>query len=181
MNRYDLSVIIPARNEMFLKKTIEDILEHKEGKTQIIVGLDGCWPVEGIEDHPDVVIVHYSESIGQRAITNQCIKLSRAKWVMKVDAHCAFDKGFDVKMMADMQDNWTMIPVMRNLHAFNWVCPDGHKRYQGPSGVCEKCGRKQKWILSGLQKTIHNQLHIDLIKIYISSIGAIGVINSKAT
>jgi hypothetical protein len=30
MNNYDLAIIIPARNELFLKKTVEDILEHKE-------------------------------------------------------------------------------------------------------------------------------------------------------
>jgi hypothetical protein len=58
---------------------------------------------------------------------------------MKVDAHCAFDKGFDVKMMADMQDDWTMAPLMRNLHAFDWVCSNGHRRYQGPSGPCTTC------------------------------------------
>src|SRR4030065_2382717 len=61
---------------------------------------------------------------------------------MKVDAHCAFDQGFDVKMIADMQDDWTMLPVMRNLHAFDWVCPDGHRRYQSPSGVCTECGKE---------------------------------------
>ncbi|KKT34568.1 MAG: hypothetical protein UW23_C0034G0007 [Candidatus Collierbacteria bacterium GW2011_GWA1_44_12] len=61
---------------------------------------------------------------------------------MKVDAHCAFDKGFDVKMMNDMQDDWTMVPIMRNLHAFNWVCPDGHIRYQGPSGPCTACNKE---------------------------------------
>jgi len=38
--------------------------------------------------------------------------------------------------MEDMQDDWTVVPIMRNLHAFNWVCPDGHTRYQGPSGPC---------------------------------------------
>jgi hypothetical protein len=58
---------------------------------------------------------------------------------MKCDAHCAFDKGFDVKMMAEMRDDWTMLPVMRNLHAFNWVCEDGHTRYQSPSGPCKAC------------------------------------------
>ena len=32
----DLSILIPARNEMFLRRTIEDILEHMEGDTEII-------------------------------------------------------------------------------------------------------------------------------------------------
>jgi len=138
--KYDLSILIPSRNEQFLGRTIEDILCNIEGNTEIIVGLDGDWPKEPLADHPRVTIVHVSESIGQRAMTNQLCRLSKAKYIMKVDAHCAFDKGFDVKMMNDMQDDWTMIPVMRNLHVFDWVCKNGHRRYQGPSGVCSECG-----------------------------------------
>ena len=60
------------------------------------------------------------------------------KYVMKVDAHCAFAQGFDRIMLEDMQDDITMAPLMRNLHAFDWVCPDGHRRYQGPSGPCQE-------------------------------------------
>jgi hypothetical protein len=53
---------------------------------------------------------------------------------MKVDAHCAFDKGFDVKMMAEMKDDYTLIPAMYNLHAFDWKCKKcGNKWYQGPT------------------------------------------------
>jgi len=148
--KYDLSIIIPARQEMFLKNTVEDILKQKRGKTQIIIGLDGAWSDPVIKDHPDVVMVHYSESIGQRAIANQCAKLSRAKYIAKCDAHCGFDEGFDVKLIADIKDDWTVVPIMRNLHAFDWVCSEGHRRYQGRSGVCRTCGkpttRDFKWI-----------------------------------
>jgi len=136
----DLSIVIPARNEIFLLKTIQDILEHKEGDTEIIAVFDGAWANPPIPVHKDVAIVYYSQSIGQRAACNEAVRLSRAKYVMKVDAHCAFDKGFDVKMMADMQDDWTFLPVMKNLHAFDWVCPNGHRRYQGKSGPCTECG-----------------------------------------
>jgi len=130
----DLSILIPARGEEFLAKTIENILENIEGKTEIIAVLDGEWANPAIKDDPRVTILHYSESVGQRVATNNACKLSRAKYVMKVDAHCAFDKGFDVKMMADMQDDWTMVPVMKNLHAFNWKCKKcGNEWYQGPT------------------------------------------------
>ena len=131
---YDLSVIIPARHEMFLARTVENILKNKRGKTEVIVGLDGEWADPPLTDHPDLTILYYGESIGQRAIINQCVKLSKAKYVMKIDAHCVVDEGFDVKMMSEMKDNYTMIPVLYNLYGFDWVCPDGHKRYQSPSG-----------------------------------------------
>jgi hypothetical protein len=145
MNRsnYELSICIPARNEEFLSRTIQDILDHRTRKTEIIVFLDGQWANPRIEDHPDVRIIHSSVSIGQRAATNQCVRLSRAKWIMKCDAHCTFDQGFDDKLLntEGLQDNWTLVPTMRNLHAFDWVCEDGHRRYQGPSGVCAACGK----------------------------------------
>jgi glycosyltransferase involved in cell wall biosynthesis len=140
----DLSIIIPARNEMFLKRTIEDILAHIEGDTDIIAVLDGYWPDPPIEDNPRVILIHHSESIGQRAACNEAVRVARGKYIMKVDAHCAFDQGFDVKMISVMQDDLTMIPVMRNLHVFNWVCETGHERYQGPSGPCKECGKPTK-------------------------------------
>lgn len=136
----DLSILIPSRNEMFLARTVEDILEHIEGDTEVIVVLDGAWADPPVQDHPRVTLVYHPESVGQRAATNEAARLSSAKYVMKVDAHCSFDQGFDVKMMADMQDHWTMVPKMYNLHAFDWVCDCGNKRYQGPTKPCEQCG-----------------------------------------
>jgi len=142
MPKYDLSILIPSRNEIFLSKTIENILENIEGNTEVIAVLDGCWADPPIKDNPRVTLIHHSESIGQRAATNEAAKLSNSKYLMKVDAHCSFDKGFDIKMMAEMKDDWTCVPIMRNLHAFDWVCPEGHRRYQGPSGVCTTCGKE---------------------------------------
>ncbi len=142
MAEYDLSILIPARNEMFLANTIDDILKNIEGKTEIIAVLDGYKPEPPLLPDPRVLLIYNPESKGQRAATNQAARLSKAKYVMKVDAHCAFDKGFDVKMMEAMQDDWTMAPTMKNLHAFDWVCPDGHRRYQGPSGPCNDCGKE---------------------------------------
>ncbi|MBI2405523.1 glycosyltransferase, partial [Candidatus Microgenomates bacterium] len=138
----DLSILIPSRNEMFLARTIQDILEHIEGKTEIIAVLDGYKPDPPLTPDPRVILIYNPESVGQRAATNEAAKLSKAKYLMKCDAHCAFDKGFDVKMIGEMYDDWTMVPIMRNLHAFDWVCSDGHRRYQGPSGPCKECGKE---------------------------------------
>lgn len=136
--KYDLSVLIPGRNEMFMALTVESILKNIRGNTEIIVGLDGGWANPPIKDDPRVTIYYANESIGQRAMTNQLCRLSKAKYVMKIDAHCTVDEGFDVKMMSEMKDNYTMIPTMYNLHAFDWVCPKCNNRtYQGPTP--QKC------------------------------------------
>jgi len=138
--RKDLSIVIPARNEMFVKNTVEDILKNMRGNTEIIVILDGEWADPPLVQDENVTVLYYPESIGQRAACNRAVSMSTSKYIMKVDAHCAFDEGFDVIMMEDMQDDWTLLPVMKNLHAFDWVCPNGHRRYQSKAGACEQCG-----------------------------------------
>ncbi len=141
----ELSVIIPARNEQFLSKTIEDVLVNMRGNTEVIAVCDGNWPDPPIKDDPRVHLIHHSQSIGQRAATNEAARMSQAKYLMKLDAHCSVDEGFDVKMMKDMQDDWTMIPRLFNLHVFNWLCKCGHSLYQGPTPLkCAKCGDKME-------------------------------------
>ena len=140
----DLSVLIPARNEIFLGRTIEDILHRSAANTEVIAVIDGCdvhGQVVPIPDDPRVTVIEYPKSIGQRAATNQAAKLSQAKYIMKCDAHCAFDKGFDQKLMDDCEHDWTVIPSMYNLHAFDWECKGGGERtYQGPPPeTCKKC------------------------------------------
>lgn len=130
---YDLSILIPARNEQFISNTVANILENKRGRTEIIVGLDGAWAEPPIIEHPDVRIVYVSESKGQRGMTNYLCRLSKAKYVAKCDAHCAFDQGFDIKLLQVIEDDMTIVPVMKNLHAFDWICDNcGMRYYQGP-------------------------------------------------
>jgi hypothetical protein len=143
----DLSVVIPARNEMFLKNTIEDILEHREADTDVIAVLDGEWADPPIPDHERVTLIYHPESIGQRAATNEAARVSRAKFIMKCDAHCSFDQGFDVKLMEEFEYDWTVVPRMYNLHVFNWRCEEcGDETYQGPKpDKCEKCENTEKF------------------------------------
>lgn len=151
-----LSILIPARNEEFLGRTIQSILDNIEGDTNIIAVLDGYdTEIPDIPEDPRVILIKHHEAIGQRAATNEACRLSKSKYVAKVDAHCSFDKGFDRILMENMQDDWTVVPIMRNLHAFDWVCKKcGATKYQGPTPeVCwtENCDGKEferdiKWI-----------------------------------
>lgn len=141
----DLSVIIAARNEEFLQQTIDNVCENIRGDTEIIVILDGYWPEVGIPINPKVNILHYQNSIGQRAAVNKAATLSQAKFIMKLDAHCAVDEGFDIKLMENCEYDWTVIPRMYNLHAFSWACKKcKHEIYQGPTpSKCPKCKSKR--------------------------------------
>jgi hypothetical protein len=127
---------------MFLSRTVENVLANMEGDTEIIVVLDGAWAEPRLTQDRRVTVVYHPESIGQRAATNEAARISRAEYVMKADAHCAFAKGFDVALMANCESDWTVIPRMYNLHAFDWQCGGcGARTYQGPQPqLCQGCG-----------------------------------------
>jgi glycosyltransferase involved in cell wall biosynthesis len=149
MQQYKLSICIPARNELFLARTVQDILEHKEDDTEIIVALDGKWADPVIPQHPDVNIIYLPESVGQREATGLCVALSKAKYIIKCDAHCSFDQGFDRKMLEffkEVGDDVVAAPIMKNLHAFSWKCYHcGWKKYQGPTPIeCGQCKKGDK-------------------------------------
>lgn len=160
----DLSIIIPARNEEFLKNTIEDILLHIEADTEVIAVLDGQWADPPINDNERVHLIYTHKVLGQRKCTNLGVSLARGKYVMKVDAHCSFDQGFDRKMIEAFKvtgDEVVMAPLMKNLHVYDWKCKKcGKKWYQDDfKDVCpeqdykntgEPCGgtkftRKMVW------------------------------------
>jgi glycosyltransferase involved in cell wall biosynthesis len=133
----DLSVIITARNEEFLARTVEDVLAKKEMNTDVIVIFDGNWSDPPIPDHKDITIIYHSESIGQRQAINEGIKLSDAKYIMKLDAHCIVAKGFDRVLCTDgdkLGKDVTQVPRMYNLHVFDWKCKKcGNRWYQSPT------------------------------------------------
>ena len=140
----DLSVLIPARNEMFLRETIADILAHSEAETEVIAVLDGAWADPPIPDDERVTLVYHPESVGQRAATNDAARIARGRYVMKCDAHCSFGQGFDRILLEDIEPDMTLVPAMYNLHAFDWVCPEcGVRRYQGAPKPCE-CGAEMQ-------------------------------------
>jgi len=135
-----LSVLIPARNELFLSRTVADVLQHSEADTDVIVVVDGPTEYEIPAESERVMVIQLAEPIGQRAACNLAARESDADYVMKLDAHCSIGQGFDRILLEDIEPDMTIVPRMHNLWAFDWVCPNGHRRYQSPSGPCLECG-----------------------------------------
>ena len=144
-----LSVIIPSRNEFLLAKTIETTLAASQGEIEILAVLDGCMDKPKVKPDPRVTLIHVSEPIGQRRAVNEMAKLAKGEFILKTDGHSTFDKGFDVKLAEDCEYDWTVIPRMYNLHAFDWVCKNGHRYYQDKAdphkeNKCPECSEIQK-------------------------------------
>jgi len=122
-----VSIIIPAREEKYLKQTIRSVLDNAEGEIEVIVLLDGYVPNPQIHMNDErVKFIHYPKSIGQRKCINEGVKMAKGKYIMKLDAHCAVGKGFDVILSADCNYDWTVIPRMYNLDIETFL-PKKHK------------------------------------------------------
>lgn len=149
---FDVSMIVPARNEFYydidlLSHTVNNLLENTSPTCEVIVILDGYdsgWPPEPLPVSPRLTVVQHAKSIGQRAACNEGARISKAKWICKIDAHCAVDKDFDLKMSKHCDYLTTLIGVQYNLHAFSWSCKKCHHEvYQGPKPArCSKCNSR---------------------------------------
>lgn len=144
---YELSVLIAARNEFYydldlLSHTVTNVLENSGPSTDVIVICDGSWPQTPLAPHPRLTLVHHNKSIGQRAAVNEAARLSKSKYIMKLDAHSAMSKDFDTVLMSDMQPNWMCVPLQFNLLCFEWKCKKcGWIKDQSPKPAkCARCG-----------------------------------------
>lgn len=138
----ELSVLIPSNNEDWLARTCQDILAHSEADTEIIAVIDEArFAGPPLPTDSRLRVIVSDKRIGQRAAQNLAAKNSTARYVMKLDAHCAVEPGFDRKLLAVMEDDATLVPVMRNLHVFDWECAFcGVRVYQGPQpATCPEC------------------------------------------
>lgn len=123
-----LSVLITARNEIYLERTIRDVLQNARGEIEVLVMLDGYLPDPQIVIGDDrVTFFHHEESKGQRQSINELARAAKGKYLMKLDAHCAMDEGFDVKLIEDYVEGEVHLPRMYNLDRHKWL-PKKHKK-----------------------------------------------------
>lgn len=124
MKNDTVSIIIPDRNgQPFLQQTIDGLLAAADGDIEVVVVSDGVWPDPPLKKHPQVLILHHGtvhDNPGMRHSINQGIAVSKGEYVMKSDEHIKFDKNFDLKLKADCEENWIVIPRRKRLDADNW-------------------------------------------------------------
>jgi len=122
-----LSIIISSRCDTYLQKTVDDLFSKAEGDVEVIVVLDGIWSV--LKDDPRLTIIHQGEvhaNLGMRAAINAGVAISKGEYIMKVDEHTLMDQGYDLKLIADCQEDTLVIPRRYRLDADEWkVIEDG--------------------------------------------------------
>jgi len=115
-----LSIVIPSFKDPLLQRTVDEILEKAEGEIEIIVVLDGYTPEKPLKENPRVRVLKFEENQGMRAAINFGLSASQGEYVMKTDEHCSFDKGFDIKLLSNIEDNWIVVPRRYRLDTEKW-------------------------------------------------------------
>lgn len=119
-----LSIIIPARNEKYLNKTVGDLLAKAAGQIEIIQVLDGYWD-NPLAD-PRVKVIHRGKARGMRAAINAGVAIAKGEYILKTDAHCLFAPGFDLELIASCEDDTVIVPRRYRLDPEKWaVIEDG--------------------------------------------------------
>lgn len=105
-----VSILIPSRNEKWLKNTLDNIYENATGDFEVIVGFNGKtdYPLQG--DYPNLTLIYESQDIGLKPMINKLANLATGKYIYKSDAHCAFGEGFDEILQENMEENWVVTP-----------------------------------------------------------------------
>lgn len=111
-----MSVIIPSAKDPHLQQTIDDLRAKAEEDVEIVVVLDG----DNYEvRHADKVILH-PKRLGLRGSVNRGVAESSGDYIMKIDAHCMFDQGWDKKLLIDIEDDWVIVPRRYKLDVDKW-------------------------------------------------------------
>ena len=123
-----VTVIIPSRNEVYLHRTIRDLLDKAAGDIQIIAILDGYWPaVQEIIEDPRVNYLHRSTPCGMRNGINSAVAIAKGEYILKTDAHCMFGVGYDNILKDDCAPNWIIVPRRYALDPVKWEIEENPK------------------------------------------------------
>ena len=122
------SIVIPSRNEKYLQKTVQGLLESTRGLFEILIVLDGYWPkVEEIVLDNRVHYIHLSTARGMRNAINTAVSVARGEYILKTDAHCMFAEGYDEVLKKDIGKDWVVVPRRKRLDPEKWELIQDHR------------------------------------------------------
>ena len=106
-----VSILIPCRDtEEHINKTVENIYQNATGDFEVIVGYDGTQLFHSLYNYPNLHFLSAQGDVGLKIKINALAAMATGKYIFKVDSHCAFGKGFDEILQADMEDDWIVTP-----------------------------------------------------------------------
>lgn len=132
------SIIIPARNEKHLIRTIDNVFAMARNPVEVIVVLDG-WYFEPDEKHSQaecdelkriyetvlqdkrIRTINNNRPVGQRVAINTSFSIASGDWLMKIDGHSILSPGFD-EVVESSDTNALNVPTVCRIDEGGWYC-----------------------------------------------------------
>jgi len=193
-----VSFIIPSRNETYVTKTgetvlqrmIRDIYEKATGDFEVLVAFDGE-PHQPLPYYPNLMRLDYPQAIGLRPCINTMAKLATGKYIVKFDSHCMISPGFDEVMQVGMEENWVLMPRFYVLNAEDWIWQDErhydyfflHCPITDPKGFRFKAGghwpertaQREKWTMLDETMQMHGSCWMVSKEFYWDCLGGMSI------
>ena len=118
------SIIVPARNERYLNKTIDGLFGNARNEIEVIAVVDGPSEYRLPAGRRGLIVIHKSQAEGLRAAINDAAKMATGEYLMKVDAHTAVSPGYDAVLKADCDGDWVAVSRYYALDPETWTRTD---------------------------------------------------------
>jgi hypothetical protein len=151
-----VSAIIPARNEIFLAKTIDDLFAKAKGELEVVAVLDGYWPDPPLKERPGLVILHKGEAQGMREAENSATAIATGDFLLKCDAHCMFGEGYDEILKAECDYGQVVVPRRVSLEPEKWEIANTGKSPVDAHFLCWPWGGPDS--RGGFHQGLHGQV-----------------------
>jgi len=117
-----VTVIIPARQEPYLDRTIASLYDNASGDIEVIVVLEG----EMVAVDPRSKIIYHPIPLGRRVGMNEAAKIANGEYLFHIDAHCSMPDAWDEKHKEVCIGNILVVSVISSMDEKTWEKKPGH-------------------------------------------------------
>lgn len=117
-----ISVIIPARQEPYINKTIESLYDNASEQIEVIVVLDG----EKADIDPRAKVILHPEPLGRRVSMNEAAAIARGEYLLHIDAHCSMTPEWDKKLSEFCLPDTIVVSLIANMDENTWKNKPNH-------------------------------------------------------
>ena len=141
-NPGSVSVLIPARNEKYLDRTVYDLLTRAAGPVDIWIFADSWTDYRPVLNrvlaNPDNrinITINDGPPVGIRRACNHLARIATGQYIYRVDAHCRFSNAWDIALKDSAADLTVVVPAMRTLDPETWTtkAPSANNYYITPA------------------------------------------------
>lgn len=111
-----ISVIIPARQEPYINKTIKSLYDNAIEEIEVIVVLEG----EAAEIDERAKVIFHPNPLGRRVGMNEAAKMAKGEYLFHIDAHCSMSEAWDIRLKDSCKEKTLVVSIIQSMDEKTW-------------------------------------------------------------